>query len=337
MTTPSSNAVGGRPIDATAPGEVALEASVQAFLDRHGGRLSPHGRAVEEARAAFEAIQRAAITPIVPALVEDRVFPVGPTGRVPVRIYRPPEQEGRLPPVTLYLHGGGWIMGGTATHDRLMREISAGAGTAVVFVDYALAPEARYPVQIEQAYAVLEHLAANAGALDLDATRIAVAGDDAGGAMAAAVAMLAKQRRGPAILFQLLFCPIVAAPREPGPDAAGDDGPWLTRVAVRRMLDAVFTDATGRTQATALPLLATAQQLNDLPGTLVITAEFDLLRDDAEAYTRRLAYAGVPASSTRYNGTIHDFVVLNALAASPAARGAIAQACAALSAAFNEA
>lgn len=257
---------------------------------------------------------------------EDLDLPVGPTGRVGIRILRPAIANGRPLPFILYLHGGGWIMGGKATHDRLMRDLVEGSGAVVVCVDYALAPEVAYPAQIEQAYATLRYLAAHAADHGLDASRIAVAGDCAGGTMAAAVAMLAKQRRGPEIVFQLLFYPILAEP-QPTHDASG---PWLNRAMICRYIDAAFPDPASRRLPTAFPLLATPEALNDLPPALVIVAEADPLCGQGEDYARRLVEAGVRATATRHLGTIHDFVALNALADTPAARGAIAEATAAL-------
>jgi acetyl esterase len=318
----------------TPPGaRPVLEATVQAFVDGLADAPPIHALGFDEARAALAALQAGPVAK-PPAAVEDRTFLVGPTGSVGVRILRPQDGNGRPLPAVLYLHGGGWVTGGKDTHDRLARELAVGARAAVVFVEYALAPEARYPVQNEQAYAVLDFVTANAAALGLDASRIAVAGDGAGGAMAAAVTLLAKRRRGPEIAFQLLFCPVTADLGEAGSYAAFRDGPWLTREAMRRFLDAAFPDATCRGLAAALPLQASLQQLNDLPEALIIVAENDVLRDEGEAYARRLIQAGVSATSTRYNGTIHDFVVLDGLATSPATRGAVAQATAALRAAL---
>jgi len=311
-----------------------LEAVVQAFLDGLGdvGTLPLQELDFDHAREGLVSLQRGLVA-APPASIEDWTLPVGPTGIVGVRIFRPPEGNG-CDPILLYLHGGCWVMGGKDTHDRLVRELAVGAGATVVFVDYTLAPEAGYPVQNEQAYAVLEYIAENASKLNFDASRIAVAGDCAGGNIAAAVTLLAKQRRGPEIVFQLLFYPVLGEVAEGGSYEKFKDGPWLTRRAMYRLLDAAFPDPACRHEITAFPRLASVVQLNDLPEALVIVAENDVVRDEGELYVRKLVQAGVSATSTRYSGTIHDFVMLNSLAEAPASRSAISQACAALRAAL---
>ena len=322
----------------SAPPRPLLESKAQAFIDGLAtSRIPPvHTVGFADAHRILTLLQSGPVAEL-PCLVEDRTFPVGPTGAVDVRIVRPKDAEGLLP-VILYFHGGGWVMGGRESHDRLVHELANGAQAAVIFVDYTLAPFAQYPVQNEQAYAVLKYVTENPDSLNIDAWRIAVAGDCAGGNMAAAVTLLAKERRGPNIVFQLLFCPVVSDVIDTGDHTTFEDAhnqdPWLTRSAVHGFLDAFFPDSASRQQVTAFPLKASLEQLNDLPDALIIVAENDVLRDQGEAYARKLIRAGVNVTSTRYNNTIHDFVVLNALADSGAARGAIAQANAALRTVF---
>jgi acetyl esterase len=226
----------------------------------------------------------------------------------------------------MYFHGGGWVLGNRNTHDRLVREIAVGAEAAVVFVDYARSPEARYPVAIEQAYAATRYVVDQGASLRIDPLRLAVAGDSVGGNMAAAVTLMAKQRRGPKIALQVLFYPVTDAEFDTPSYTRFADGPWLTKRAMEWFWAAYLPDAALRKQTTATPLNSSLDQLAGLPEALIIVDENDVLRDEGEAYARKLSDAGVRVTSVRYNGTIHDFVMLNALADTPAARGAIAQA-----------
>jgi len=315
------------PIDATQP---ALEPHTQQFVDGLAGAPPIYTLSPADARAVLERAQSARVGK-PSAQIEDIAFPVGPTGSVPVRIVRPAGTAEVLP-VVLYFHGGGWILGDRDTHDRLVREIVVGVEAAVVFVDYARAPEARYPVAIEQAYAATRYVVDHSASLRIDPLRLAVAGDSVGGNMAAAVTLMARQRRGPKIAFQVLFYPVTDAGFDTSSYMRFADGPWLTKRAMQWFWDAYLPDRAARKQPTATPLNATLDQLAGLPEALVIVDENDVLRDEGEAYARRLSNAGVRVTSTRYNGTIHDFVMLNALADTPAARGAIAQAVCALKA-----
>jgi acetyl esterase len=268
------------------------------------------------------------------AHIEDVTFPIGPTGSIPVRIVRP-AATAEILPVVVYFHGGGWILGDRDTHDRLVREIAVGAHAAVVFVDYAPSPEARYPVAIEQAYAATRYVVDQDASLRIDPLRLAVAGDSVGGNMAAAVTLMSKQRRGPKIAFQVLFYPVTDAGFDTPSYTRFADGPWLTKRAMEWFWEAYLPDAAVRKQPTATPLNASLDQLAGLPEALIIVDENDVLRDEGEAYARKLSDAGVRVTSVRYNGTIHDFVMLNALADTPATRGAIAQSVGALKTALG--
>jgi acetyl esterase len=300
-----------------------LEPITQDFLDTAGENPDLCHRSVEYARRELTKMQAGAVGR-PSAQIEDRAFPVGPTGSVAVRIVRPSDTE-RILPVIVYIHGGGWCLGGADTHDRVVRELAVAVGAAVFFVEYDRAPEARYPVALEQIYAVTAHVAAHGQSLGVDPTRLAVVGDGAGGNMAAAVALLALQRRGPKIDLQILFYPITDADFGTSSYRTFADGPWLTKSAMERFWDAYLPDAASRTEITAAPLRASVDQLRGLPDALVIVAENDVLRDEGEGYARQLLRAGVRATSVRYSGTIHGFIVLNALADTPATRSAIAQ------------
>jgi acetyl esterase len=312
----------------TATAAPTLELHTQEFVDSLAGAPPIYTLSPADARSI---LVRAQSIPVgkPSAQIEDIVLPVGPTGSVPVRIVRPAAVTEVLP-VVMYFHGGGWVLGDRDTHDRLVREIAVGAEAAVVFVDYARAPEARYPVAIEQAYAATCYVADNGASLSIDPLRLAVAGDSVGGNMAAAITLMAKQRRGPKIAFQVLFYPATDAGFDTSSYLRFADGPWLTKRAMEWFWDAYLPDPAARKEPTATPLNAPLDHLAGLPEALVIVDENDVLRDEGEAYARKLSDAGIRVTSVRYNCTIHDFVMLNALADTPATRGAIAQAVGAL-------
>jgi acetyl esterase len=303
-----------------------LEPVTQRFVDDLMAAGGPPVYTLSPAEArALLARQQSVPTAKPDVHIEDATFPVGPKGAVRVRIVRPKDSE-RLVPVIMHFHGGGWVLGDVNTHDRLIREIAIGAHAAVVFVDYDRAPEAQFPIPLEQAYAATKYVAENGSNLDVDSSRLAVVGDSAGGNIAAAVTLLSKERRGPKISFQLLFYPVTDANFETSSYTQFQDGPWLTKAAMEWFWNAYLPDKAARRAIIAAPLTATPNQLQGLPNALVITAENDVLRDDGEAYARKLWEAGVRVTCTRYIGTIHDFVMLNTIADAPAARSAIAQA-----------
>src|SRR5262245_905795 len=282
-------------------------------------------------KAAREVLAGAQAQPVakLPASIEDTTFPVGPTGSVHIRIVRPKDAKGVLP-VVMHFHGGGWVLGDKETHDRMTREIAVGANAAVVFVDYDRSPEAHYPVAIEQAYAATSYVVEHGRKLDVDPSRLAIVGDSVGGNMAAAVTLMAKERRGPRVAFQVLFYPVTDANFETGSYDTFAEGPWLTRAGMQWFWNAYLPEVAARKQITASPLSASREQLAGLPEALVIVDENDVLRDEGEAYARKLSQAGVRVTSVRYNGTIHDFVLLNAIADTPAVRSAMHQANSAL-------
>jgi acetyl esterase len=305
-----------------------LELHTQHFIDSLAGAPPIYTLSPADARSVLAQAQSIPVGK-PSAQIEDITLPVGPTGSVPIRIIRPVGATEVLP-VVMYFHGGGWVLGDRDTHDRLVREIAVGAEAAVVFVDYDRSPEARYPVAIEQAYAATRYVVENGANLRIDPLRLAVAGDSVGGNMAAAVTLMAAQRRGAKIAFQVLFYPVTDSGFGTPSYGQFSDGPWLTKRAMEWFWDAYLPDAAARKQPTATPLNASLDQLAGLPEALVIVDENDVLRDEGEAYARKLSDAGVRVTSIRYNGTIHDFVMLNALADTPATRGAITQAVAAL-------
>jgi acetyl esterase len=308
-------------------GPPPLEPVTQHFIDRLS---SPpiHALSPVEARAALVAMQSRPIGK-PDALVEDIALPGGPKGSVHARLVHPRGSKEQLP-VVIFFHGGGWILGDASTHDRLARELARGVHATIALVEFSRSPESQFPVAIEEAYAATKYLAENSVVLNLDGSRLAIVGDSTGGNIAAAVTLLAKERRGPKINFQVLFYPVTDANFETASYRSFGGGPWLTRRAMECSWDAYLPDGVGRNAITATPVNATIDQLRGLPDALVITAESDVLRDEGEAYARKLWEAGVRVTCSRYLGTIHDFVMLNAIADTPAARAAIAQAITAL-------
>lgn len=251
-----------------------------------------------------------------------------------VRVVKPAGADGPLP-VVLYIHGAGWVFGNAHTHDRLVRELAVGAGAAVVFPDYSLSPEARYPVAINQNYATAQWIQASGASYGLDTTRVAVAGDSVGGNMAAALTLQAKERGDIELKAQVLFYPVTDASFDTDSYLQFAEGYFLRRDGMQWFWDQYTTNPVERAEITASPLRATRDQLAGLPQALVITAEADVLRDEGEAYADKLREAGVPVTAVRYAGAIHDFVMLNALRGTHAAEAAINQATAFLGKALN--
>jgi acetyl esterase/lipase len=304
--------------------DVVLEPAAQEFAEANANPPYLFDLGPQKGRETVEQVQSGEIDkPDVE--IEDTTIPGGPSGQVSVRILRPPGAAGPLAAI-VYIHGAGWVFGSSHTHDRLIRELAVGTGAAVVFPNYSRSPEARYPVAIEESYAVLEWVAEHGAEKRLDPSRIAVAGDSVGGNMAAALTLMAKQRSGPQIATQVLFYPVTDASFDTASYHEFAEGYFLRRDGMQWFWDQYTTDEAQRNEVTASPLRATNEQLAGLPKALVITGEADVLRDEGEAYARKLRSAGVDVTATRYEGIIHDFVMLNALRGTNAAQDAITQA-----------
>jgi acetyl esterase len=285
---------------------------------------------IDEGRVLLVSVQAEALKGAeLPADIEDRTLSVGPRGQVEVRIVRPKGSPAPLPAV-MYFHGGGWVFCDRNTHDRLLRELAQTANVAIVFVDYSRSPEVRYPIANEEAYAATKWVAENGHDIGVDPAALALVGDSAGGNMATVVCMLAKERGGPQIGLQVLFCPAVDAAFDTPSYGQFATGYSLDREFMRWFWDRYVPDPAARSEPTASPLRASLEQLRGLPPAVIITAECDVLRDEGEAYARKLIQAGVEVTATRYLGTVHDFMVQNPLANTSATRGAIAQTSAAL-------
>jgi acetyl esterase len=253
--------------------------------------------------------------------IEDRSIP-GPHGPIPIRILKPKRAPAVLP-VIVYIHGAGWVFGNRHTHDRLIRELAVGAGAAVVFPEYSLSPKAKFPTAIEEIYAVTLWVAQHGAELGLDPRKLAIGGDSVGGNMAAAVTLMAKEKGAPKIGQQLLFYPVTDASFDTPSYREFAEGFYLRRDAMQWFWDQYLQDPDHGGQITASPLRASLAQLGGLPPALVITGEADVLRDEGEAYASKLREAGVRVTAVRFQGIIHDFVMLNALATTAAARGAL--------------
>ncbi|MEU2156152.1 alpha/beta hydrolase [Streptomyces sp. NPDC019396] len=281
-----------------------------------------------EGRRAVDDVQSGDVT--MPAVDEEWItVHSGPTGSVRARIVKPAGATGTLP-VIVYIHGAGWVFGDAHTHDRLVRELASGVGAAVVFPEYDRSPEAHYPIAIEQNYAVARWVVSDGMSKNLDASRMAVAGDSVGGNMAIALTLMAKERGDVTLVQQVLFYPVTDANFDTPSYHQFAEGYFLRRDGMQWFWDQYTTDERERAQITASPLRASLEELAGLPPALVITGEADVLRDEGEAYANKLRQAGVPVTSTRYQGIIHDFVMLNALRSTHAAGAAIGQATATL-------
>src|SRR5712692_5077225 len=312
---------------------IRLEPEAQAFADAAAKPPFLFTLGPEKGRIALDEAQADQVSTL-PVDIEDLKIEDGPSEQVALRILRPQHAQAPLP-VIVYIHGAGWVFGSKQTHDRLVRELAVGAGAAIVFPEYSLCPEARYPTALEECYSVVKWIAERGLSHGIDPERLAVAGDSVGGNMTAAVTLLSRERGGPDIRLQLLFYPVTDAAFDTASYHQFAEGCHLRRDAMMWCWDQYTRNPGERNQITASPLRASTEQLKGLPPALVITAEADVLRDEGEAYANKLREAAVRVTAVRFQGTIHDFVMLNALATSAAARGAIALATAWLREGFS--
>jgi acetyl esterase/lipase len=306
---------------------IVLEPAAQAFADAAAQPPQLYELSPDAARAVLDEVQAAPVDKL-PVDDEWLVVPAA-VGDVAVRIMRPVGATGTLP-VILYMHGGGWVLGNAGTHDRLVRELVAGTGAALAFVEYDRSPEARYPVAIEQGYATAQWIVREGAAHGLDASRMAIAGDSVGGCMTAAIALMAQERGDVRFQHQSMYYPVTDAGMDTGSYAQFAEGYHLTARAMAWFWDAYVPDVERRAEPFAAPLQASDEQLRGLPPALLLVDECDVLRDEGEAYASRLRAAGVAVTTVRYDGIIHDFMMLNPLSQTHATRAAVAQAIATL-------
>jgi acetyl esterase/lipase len=300
-----------------------LEPAAQMLADATARPPFLYELGPEGARKVLDDIQAAPIAK--PDIDETWITVPASVGDVRVRIVKPVGATASLPAV-LYVHGGGWVLGNAGTHDRLVRELAVGANAALVFVEYDRSPEARYPVAIEQAYATARWIVQEGHTHGLDRSRLAVAGDSVGGNMTAALAILAKQRGDVTFLHQSLYYPVTDAAQDTDSYVEFADGPFLTAKGMAWFWDAYLPDETRREEITASPLRASLAELAGLPEAFVIVDENDVLRDEGEAYARKLTEAGVRTTSLRFNGAMHDFLMLNPVRETAATTAALEQA-----------
>src|SRR6476469_1315495 len=235
------------------------------------------------------------------------------------------EQVSRKPGVLLFIHGGVWIVGNFQNHPRLLRDLVVGSGQVGVFVEYTPLPAAKFPTQLEESYTALKWVSEHAEEIGADGGRIAVAGNSVGGNMTAALSLMAKDRKGPKIGYQILLIPATDASVDTESYREYGTGRFLARSFMKYGWDMYAPDEATRNNPYVSPLRAGTDKLKGLPPALIITAENDPLRDEGEAYARKLKEAGVQVDAVRYNGTIHDFVLLNALRQVPSTQAAIGQ------------
>ncbi|EMF0150533.1 alpha/beta hydrolase [Enterococcus hirae] len=300
---------------------ISLEKAAIEFSDAN----APHPRIYElppeEGRALLEKVQESPVDKL-PVDIEDLTVDTGQWGAINVRFVRPEGNTDKLP-VIFYIHGAGWVFGSAQTHDKLIRELAVRTNSVVVFPEYSRSPEAKYPTAIEQSYAVLQKLSELAESKGLDLSELAVAGDSVGGNMATVMTILTKERQGLPIQKQLLFYPVTDANFTTDSYQEFAENYFLTKEGMKWFWDQYTTDDSERSEITASPLRATSEELADLPPALILTGEADVLRDEGEAYARKLRDAGVAVTQVRFQGMIHDFVMVNSLDQTNATRAAM--------------
>lgn len=294
--------------------EVCIENSKPPFIFQ----LPP-----EEGRKVLDKAQDTPIE-MYPSSIFTTEVNTGRYGKIPVNFIVPESCEEKRH-VILYIHGAGWVFGNLHTHEKLVRELAARTGSIVVFPEYSRSPEVHYPVALEQCYFVLCCLGELLERMELstDLNKLVIAGDSAGGNIATALTIMAKFRQGPCINRQLLYYPVTNACFDTSSYKEFGIGYYLYRAGMEWFWNQYLPDCKMRNQITASPLNATVEQLQGLPAAMILNGEADVLRDEGEAYARKLRSAGVPVTAIRFQAMIHDFVMLNALDQTKACRAAM--------------
>ena len=312
-----------QPVDAAT--DPAIEKNVRNFLKalNSGGGKPMEEMQPAEARKVLEGAQASGEVDYSGVDITERIITQDGLD-VKIFIVRPAGVQGKLP-AFIFTHGGGWVLGDFPTHKRFVRDLVVYSGVAAVFVEYSRSPEAKYPTALNEIYAALTWTAANGDEIDIDGSRLAVAGNSVGGNMTTAIALLAKNNKGPKLKLQFLFWPVTHANFDTDSYHQFAEGRFLTRNMMKWFWDA-YTPVENRKEIYASPLQASLEQLKGLPPTIVQTAENDVLRDEGEAYARKLDEAGVPTTLLRVQGQIHDYGLLNPLAQVPSVQAALRQA-----------
>ncbi len=312
-----------KPVNLPAP-----TAGVQAFLNvlNSGDGKPMEQMTPEEARQVLIGAQKGVTLPS--AQVAEKIITVNGQS-IKLKIVKPDNATGNLP-VFMFFHGGGWVLGDFPTHERLIRDLVRSSGAAAVYVDYTPSPEAHFPVAINQAYEATKWVAEHGQEIGVDGSRLGLVGNSVGGNMVASVALQAKQFKGPKIRYNVMLWPVTDANFDSKSYNQYEKGYFLTKNMMKWFWDNYTTNVSDRNNILASPLRATTEQLKGFPQTLIQTAELDVLRDEGEAFGRKLDAAGVPVTVTRYNGMIHDYGLLNPLSQEPTVKTALDQAGSAL-------
>jgi acetyl esterase/lipase len=315
-TTPRTNSE--KPMEVAA--DPRLSRGVKAFLKVLNSSGAPPLETLPPLEAREVLVNAQASAPVDMSGIEESDKSIGADGyKIELKVVRPKGVKGRLP-VFIFIHGGGWVLGDYPTHKRMVRDLVVLTGFAGVFVNYTRTPDARYPQAINEIYAATRWVAEHGAEIEVDGKNLAVVGNSVGGNMTAVTALKAKEKGGPNIKLHIMMWPVTNANFDTESYKQFGEKRFLTTPLMKWMWDLYTRDPDQRKEIYASPLQATVEQLRGLPPALIQVAESDILRDEGEAYGRKLDEAGVKVTTARYDGMIHDFGLLNGLAEEPAVR-----------------